>query len=60
MEPIQIGKISNYYGCLSVLEHEGKFYWIIENYDTDFSDLAEYEEISEELYRTLLKHNEKK
>lgn len=58
MIPIPIGKINNHYGCLSVLEHEGKFYWIIGSYDTHFDDLAEYEEISEELYRTLLKHNE--
>lgn len=58
MERTQIGNISNYYGSLEVMEHNGKYYWIIENYDTDFDDLSEWEEISEELYLMLLKHNE--
>ncbi len=58
MKRTQIGNISNYYGSLEVMEHNGKYYWIIENYDTHFEDLSEWEEISEELYLMLLKHNE--
>lgn len=50
-----IPNISNYYGGLFVMEHEGKYYWIIENYCTDFDDLTEWEEISKELYDCLMK-----
>ncbi len=52
----RIGEIGNYYGGLHIQEYEGKYYWIIENYDTDFSDLNEWDEIPRELYSELLKH----
>lgn len=59
MEEIQeIGEIGNYYGGLSVTQRNGKYYWIIENYDTDFSQIDRWEEISFELYNELLKHNQ--
>jgi len=58
MKRTEIGKIGNYYGVLEVMEQNGKFYWIIGNYDTHFDDLSEWEEISEEMYLMLLKHNE--
>lgn len=51
-----IGDICNYYGGLFVLCHKGKYYWIIENYDTDFDNLEEWSEIDQELYIQLLKH----
>ena len=57
MKRTEIGKIGNYYGSLEVMEHNGKYYWIIGNYDTNFDDLSEWEEISKELYLMLLKHN---
>ena len=57
MNQDNIGRIGNYYGGLHVCKNEGKFYWIIENYDTDFEEISEWEEISEELYELLLKHN---
>jgi hypothetical protein len=54
----QVGEIGNYYGGLIIMENEGKYYWLIENYDTNFDDLAEWSEISKELYNSLLKHEE--
>lgn len=52
----QIGNIGNYYGGLSIKTENGKFYWIIENYDTDMEDISDWSEISEDLYNELLKH----
>ena len=54
----KIGGIDNYYGGLMIKEEDGKYYWIIEDYDTDFSDLSRWEEITKELYTQLLKHQE--
>lgn len=54
-----IGYVSNYYGGLHILEHEGRFYWVIENYDTDFRDLEDWEEIDEQLYRALVEFDER-
>jgi hypothetical protein len=52
---IEIGHIGNYYGRLSVIKlDDGKCYWSIENHDGDH-----WEEISENLYKELLKHNKK-
>lgn len=45
--------IGNCYGSLHIAEHEGKFYWLIENYDTDFDDISEYEEIPQSLYNEI-------
>ena len=53
-----IGNIGNYYGGLVVKKENDKFYWIIENYNTDFDDISRWEEISESLYNELIKHNE--
>jgi len=47
--------IGNYYGGLSFTEKAGKFYWIIENYDTKMDDIDEWSEITESLYKELLK-----
>jgi len=58
MEKIRIKGIGNYYGGLNVIEVAGKYYFIIENYDTDFEELDEWQEISESLYSELLKHND--
>jgi hypothetical protein len=49
-----IGSIGNYYGGLFIMEHEGKYYWLIENYDTDFKDLSDWDEIDKELYDSLI------
>ena len=52
----QIGNISNYYGGLWIFKKNGKCYWFIENYDTDFDDPGDWaEEIPSSLYRTLKK-----
>ena len=48
-----IGEIGNHHGDLTVKEENGSFYWSIENWDGH-----DWEEISESLYRELLKHNE--
>lgn len=50
-----IESIGNYYGNLFIKKTEVKYYWIIENYDTDFSNLDLWDEITEELYNELLK-----
>ncbi len=55
MTQTEIGIIGNYYGCLNVMTLDGKFYWCIENYDTDFDDLEDWSEISEELYNSIIK-----
>ena len=49
-----IGGIGNYYGRLEVKKEHDKYYWAIEDWDGFF-----WEEISESLYKELLKHNEK-
>jgi len=46
--------IGNYYGGLSFTEKDGKFYWIIENYDTHMDNIDEWSEIPESLYKELL------
>ena len=46
-----IGDIGNYYGGLWVKSEDGKCYWSIENYDGH-----KWQEISETLYRSLLKY----
>ena len=52
-ETRRIGSIGNYYGGLHVMKDNGKYYWCIENYDTDFNDLNDWEEITEMLYDVL-------
>ena len=52
----EVGLIGNYYGGLNIMQHEGKYYWIIENHNTDFNNLEEWNEIEEELYNALIKH----
>lgn len=44
-----IGDIGNYYGKLSVVKHESKYFWSIENYDGQ-----DWQEITEKLYNTLI------
>lgn len=51
--------IGNYYGGIVVVSEGGKYYWLIENYNTDLDNLDEYEEISKELYNELMKHRNK-
>jgi hypothetical protein len=53
-----VGNISNYYGGLYVMQNEGRYYWIIENYNTDFDDLTRWHEIEKELYDCLIAHEE--
>ena len=51
-----IGEITNYYGGVMVTKNEGRFYWTIENYHTDYNkfDLSDWEEIDKEFYNALL------
>ena len=53
----RIGGIGNYYGGLVTMEYLGKYYWLIENYDTKLEDLNEWEEIDKELFDKLIAHN---
>jgi len=57
MNKTEIFSIGNYYGGLNVMEFNGKFYWCIENYDTDFEKLEYWNEITEELYVSIIKFN---
>lgn len=50
--------IGNTYGCLIILEHDGKYYWLIEDYNTNLNNLDEYEEISRDLYLAIKKEYE--
>jgi hypothetical protein len=54
-----VGSICNYYGALFIAEHNGKYYWIIENYDTDLESIKKWEEIPESLYLELLQFKNK-
>ena len=49
-----VGEIGNYYGGLFIMQNEGKYYWLIKNYDTDFDDLSDWSEIDKELYDSLV------
>ena len=49
-----VGEIGNYYGGLFIMENEGKYYWLIENYNTEFDDLSDWSEIDKELYDSLV------
>ena len=64
MEYISINNLSKGNGEIFITEKDGKYFWLVADFDELYlknvnpNALSEYEEISEELYRTLLKHNE--
>ena len=61
MDSVEIGDIANYYGGLRVVEVDGKYYWTVENYDTDFSCINEdWKEIPKSLYDALIEFEEKR
>ena len=49
-----IGTIKNFYGGLLVMKEEDKFYWGIGDWNK-----TEWEEITEELYNSLISFDEK-
>lgn len=51
--------IGNYNRGLWVLEYEGNYYWIIENFSTDFESIDEWGKIDKSLYDKLIEHNNK-
>jgi hypothetical protein len=53
----RVGQIGNYYGNLYIMENEGKYYWLIFNYDTDFDELSDWSEIDKELYDSLVAYD---
>lgn len=55
MERFSIESIGNYYGGLNIAKYQDKYYWVIENHDSDLDDIKEYNEISEALYLELKK-----
>ena len=55
MNEREIGGIGNYYGGLSVLMAEGKYYWGIENHDGIY-----WEEIPRYLFDALNKYEEER
>ena len=60
IETVSVGKIGNEYGGLIAAKHQDKFYWVIENYNTDLDNIRQYEEIPESLYNELVKFGSKK
>lgn len=52
-DEIEIGKICNYYGSLSVKVENGVPYWSIENWDGHY-----WEQITIGLYHSLIEFNE--
>jgi len=60
MEKKQIGEIGNYYGALWVTEYENHFYWCIENYDTDFDNLFDWDMIDKKLYDALIAYEKRR
>jgi hypothetical protein len=52
---ININIEENYYGGLLIKKEKNKCYWIIEDYDTQFTDINEWQEIPQSLYNELLK-----
>ena len=65
MEYISINNLSKGHAEIFITEKDGKYFWLVADFDELYlknvnpNALSEYEEISEELYRTLIKHNEK-
>jgi len=56
----QIGTVNNYYGGLFAMEKDGKYYWLIQNYSTDFDDIEHWEECDKELYEALIAYEERR
>jgi len=55
---IDIHGIGNTYGGIYALEYNGAYYWIIEDYDTDFENIDEWCEIPKSLFDELLSYKE--
>lgn len=53
MERTGVGSTSNHYGGVVIAEKDGKYYWIVENYDSKMDNIDEYEEIPKYLYEAL-------
>lgn len=62
VKPKRIGKIGNYYGGLYIAEHNGKYFWGVENHSSSLSWIADeaWYEIEKSLYDALLAHKPKK
>ena len=54
---IEDGMRFNTINCieLSILNYERKYYWMVEKADTNFGNINEWTEITEGLYKALLK-----
>ena len=55
-----IGTICNYYGGLYVMQKDGKYYWLIENYSTDFNNIDDWGECDKELYDSLIAYENRR
>jgi hypothetical protein len=58
----RVGHIGNYYGGLFVAEKDGKFYWMIENWDRPPAEIdpAGQDEIPADLYQSLRNYKPKR
>lgn len=56
----EIEGIRNYYGGINIMEHKGKYYWMMDDWDSDEEDLTQWTEIPKKLYKTLLEFNANK
>lgn len=53
----RIGHIGNFYGGLNILQHDGKYYWAIEDYNNNMHDIDSYHEIPKRLYDALVAYH---
>lgn len=57
MDAITIHGIGNVYGGLEIKKEDNKYYWLIEDYNTNLDNIDQYEQIPETLYNELYRHN---
>ena len=51
----RVTNIGNYYGDLHLMTFEDKYYWLVENYDTDLYDTDSWHEINKDIYDSIIK-----
>lgn len=49
----KVDGIENHYGGLYIMNHNDNYYWMIENYDTNFNELSNWKQIDKKLYDIL-------
>ena len=52
---ISIGTIFNSSGALYIMEKDGRYFWLLSDFTTNYDDLRQWEEIDRDLYESLIK-----